>query len=236
MNSSRLLLTSVVCLGLLAVVSSSPLNCSVTREPDGAFKYQLSQPHRSTCYISWEDHTKIVIAHIRSQNETLVQAQTNQSILMKDCWDFLHYHKDCHGVYEDADCSVNCSRLSDPEAPRPRHENQICFTQQFCRDQVFWLRLIGIVFAVVVVVAVAAVVIYQCVQKRRRRTQLDQVSNTRVAEEVKILLTWVDMSRHEDGDRLLPWSVFTYISFFQNLNRKTFKRKWNRWNMIHLLL
>ncbi|AWP10435.1 Hypothetical protein SMAX5B_009220 [Scophthalmus maximus] len=65
---------------------------------------------------------KIVIAHIRSQNETLVQAQTNQSILMKDCWDFLHYHKDCHGVYEDADCSVNCSRLSDPEAPRLRHE------------------------------------------------------------------------------------------------------------------
>ncbi|KAF0041619.1 hypothetical protein F2P81_005151 [Scophthalmus maximus] len=146
---------------------------SVTREPDGAFKYQLSQPHRSTCYISWEDHT-----YVFSVTHVAYYKQNNTE----------HVYEPL-AVYEDADCSVNCSRLSDPEAPRPRHENQICFTQQFCRDQVFWLRLIGIVFAVVVVVAVAAVVIYQCVQKRRRRTQLDQVSNTRVAEEVKILLT-----------------------------------------------
>ena len=34
---------------------SSALHCNVTQQLDGSFMYQLSEPHASSCHISWED-------------------------------------------------------------------------------------------------------------------------------------------------------------------------------------
>ncbi|GLD68990.1 uncharacterized protein AKAME5_002030300 [Lates japonicus] len=100
-------LREVLSLGLVAqlmvgpppAAAASPLSCSVTPQPDGSFRYQVSQPPRSSrCETLWERENRTVLALNSRFVPHLVQNLTEQSITLRDCLDFLYYRVDCPPV------------------------------------------------------------------------------------------------------------------------------------------
>ncbi|CAB1450538.1 unnamed protein product [Pleuronectes platessa] len=169
----------------LPLVSSHP-TCSVSQQLDGSFKYELSEPHDSTCDTSWRTSilgpsvnmeeaglmtytTNKVIARNSDRDDTLVQALTNQSITMKTCYDFLLHRAECSGVQVMTNCSVNCTRLPEQSQNKsdPVNPDLICFTVDRCLDPVTF----GLcVFAVAVVITV---VVCLCIYKPRCESNLN---------------------------------------------------------------
>ncbi|MEQ2274060.1 hypothetical protein XENORESO_013268 [Xenotaenia resolanae] len=93
-----------------AAADLPPLNCSITRLPNGSFRYQLSQPTSlPDCDTYWEDHNHIVIARDSFFNETLVEDLTDEHIDLKICQHHLRHETDCLVLKRIVDCRVNCS-------------------------------------------------------------------------------------------------------------------------------
>ncbi|CAB1450537.1 unnamed protein product [Pleuronectes platessa] len=150
----------------LPPVSSDP-TCCVSKQQDGFFKYELSEPHNSSCDFSWADNHNKVIANHLEINHTLVQTLTNQSITMKTCYHFLLFTRHCSGVM--TNCSVNCTRLSEQNqntTSDPVNPDLICFTVDRCLDPVT-IGLCGFAAVVVVAAVVIAVVVWLCIYKPR---------------------------------------------------------------------
>ncbi|CAB1450539.1 unnamed protein product [Pleuronectes platessa] len=151
----------------LPLVSSHP-TCSGPKQLNGSFKYELSEPHDSTCDTSWEDVHKTVIALNSEINETLVQSLTNQSITMKTCYHFLLYTRQCSGVQVMTNCSDPVNPTSDSLT-------------------VDW-SVTSVTFGLCVLAVAIAVVVCLCICKPRCVRKKDTVSYAAPEETVEIEL------------------------------------------------
>ncbi|XP_018532098.1 uncharacterized protein LOC108883442 isoform X1 [Lates calcarifer] len=221
-------LREVLSLGLVAqlmvgpppAAAASPLSCSVTPQPDGSFRYQVSQPPRSSrCETLWErenttcraavslwsssDRLSVVFQRtVLALNSRfvphLVQNLTEQSITLRDCLDFLYYRVDCPPVgvdWEETNCSMNCSRFSHLDFHPPAGN---CFFGSWCPDELTAALIIGAPAAAVVL----ALTVCFVVSKRRNRTGAVTLtaSYTSVNEQVKMESPQLTNINRVDGD------------------------------------
>ncbi|XP_018532109.1 uncharacterized protein LOC108883442 isoform X2 [Lates calcarifer] len=200
-------LREVLSLGLVAqlmvgpppAAAASPLSCSVTPQPDGSFRYQVSQPPRSSrCETLWERENRTVLALNSRFVPHLVQNLTEQSITLRDCLDFLYYRVDCPPVgvdWEETNCSMNCSRFSHLDFHPPAGN---CFFGSWCPDELTAALIIGAPAAAVVL----ALTVCFVVSKRRNRTGAVTLtaSYTSVNEQVKMESPQLTNINRVDGD------------------------------------
>ncbi|XP_073333286.1 uncharacterized protein [Pagrus major] len=134
-----------------AAATQLDLKCNVTRLPEGSFKYQLSQPRGSNrCQTEWEDQNKTAIATGSDTDQNQVLNLTDSSIVLNNCKDVLRHTRDCFESFEEARCSVNCSRLLDESQPPTVNSTLICISESLCSNQLtFWLGITAVVLLVV---------------------------------------------------------------------------------------
>ncbi|XP_042339729.1 uncharacterized protein LOC121941076 isoform X1 [Plectropomus leopardus] len=159
------------------------LTCNVTQQA-GFFHYQLSRPSNlSQCNtLCWEDQSRNVLARDSNFNPELVKNLTNQSIILKNCSDYLRFTKDCK-VWEEAHCRVNCSLLLDLKDPLPNTVNStfICITRTVCTSpRIFWLCITAVILLVVFVLG--GLFIGRC----RRRSAVMRVSYAPANQQIQI--------------------------------------------------
>ncbi|MEQ2204459.1 hypothetical protein XENOCAPTIV_013507 [Xenoophorus captivus] len=101
-----------------AAADLPPLNCSITRLPNGSFRYQLSQPTSlPDCDTYWEDHNHTVIAQNSSFNKTLVENLTDEHIDLKICQHHLRHETDCFKFKRIVDCTAEYFLIIFPSFP-----------------------------------------------------------------------------------------------------------------------
>ncbi|XP_042339730.1 uncharacterized protein LOC121941076 isoform X2 [Plectropomus leopardus] len=143
------------------------LTCNVTQQA-GFFHYQLSRPSNlSQCNtLCWEDQSRNVLARDSNFNPELVKNLTNQSIILKNCSDYLRFTKDCK-VWEEAHCRVNSTF--------------ICITRTVCTSpRIFWLCITAVILLVVFVLG--GLFIGRC----RRRSAVMRVSYAPANQQIQI--------------------------------------------------
>ncbi|KAK2835063.1 hypothetical protein Q5P01_015547 [Channa striata] len=113
-----------------AAESSSALNCSATKQPDGLIKYQLSQAPSSPECKTWWENQGIIVAHLFSFSSDHVHNVTTQYIIIKKCVEYLRFILDCPQSeieYEVTYCRVNCSVLMDQDRLPNTGDRELAF-------------------------------------------------------------------------------------------------------------
>ncbi|XP_038570896.1 uncharacterized protein LOC119900207 [Micropterus salmoides] len=203
--------TGICCIASVLLIASaadekheSPpaLTCDVAKQPNGLINYELSRlPSSPSCRPNWETVNKtVIVSEAFTFDQQLVQNVTKQSVFLKECHGYLHYRENCEGVFKEAHCRVNCSRLLDsgvhPTTLNSTSGNSTsvnstlaCFFGSWCPEQ--WLTIFLAVLAVIVILIASVFVVpylcklFKCI---RRKSAATTASCTPANEQIKVEL------------------------------------------------